>query len=182
MAWCVWITGLPGSGKSTIARALIERLRREGISSYLLSSDELRKEIFIKSKYTIEEREILYRTMAYIARLLVDNGMNVIIDATGNRTAYRENVRRNIRDFVEAYAQCPLEICMEREGGRTDRHGAPASIYQKGFSGNSATVPGLAEPYEESSHPEVTVKTHQSTPAECAEAIYQTILDRFEPG
>jgi len=160
----------------------MERLGRGGISAQLLSSDELREQIFIESKYTIQEREVLYRAIAYLAKCLVGNGVNVIIDATGNRGSYREEVRRGVKDFIEVYARCPLDVCMDRERVRTERHGAPSSIYEKGLAGTSATVPGLGELYEEPLRPEVILRTHESTPEECAEAIYRAIRDRCGTG
>jgi adenylylsulfate kinase len=66
--WCVWITGLPGSGKSTVAEALIRILLQKGIRAQLLSSDELRKVLTPKPTYSLEERDIVYATLVYIAK------------------------------------------------------------------------------------------------------------------
>ncbi len=82
--WCVWITGLPGSGKSVVSRALINLLKKEGVAAQLLSSDELRKTLTPNPTYSLEEREIVYAAISYTAKLLTDNGVNVIIAATGN--------------------------------------------------------------------------------------------------
>jgi adenylylsulfate kinase len=99
--WCVWITGLPGSGKSTIAHLLSKELRSLGIHVCVLSSDALRKVMTPNPRYTEEERDVVYGTLVYIAKLLTDNGVNVIIDATGNRRKYRDNARREISQFME---------------------------------------------------------------------------------
>lgn len=178
--WCVWITGLPGSGKSTVAHLLANRLKFMGIHAYVLSSDSLRKVITPNPKYTEEERDIVYNTLVYIAKVLIDNGVNVIIDATGNRRKYRENARRVIPRFMEAYLKCPLGVCIERESRRgVDFYGAPREVYAKALRGESKTVPGFGAPYEEPLNPEVVVDSGKLSPEECAERILKVILERF---
>jgi len=165
-----------------LATGLSERLKREGIGFYTISSDEVRREIFAQSRYTPEERDILYTTIAYVAKALVSNGVNVIIDATGNRRTYRDSVRAGVRDFIEVYLRCGIELCMEREAKRIERHGAPARIYERGLTGLSSTVPGLGEPYEEPLDPEVLVRTDKAGVEECVEAIYQALQRRSGTG
>jgi len=179
--WCIWITGLPGSGKSTIARALLERLNSLGIHVQILSSDELRKIMTPNPKYTEEERDIVYGTLVYIAKLLTENGVNVIIDATGNRRKYRDQARREIPRFIEAYIRCPIEVCIKREFKRSmmESYGAPKNIYRKAFTGESKTVPGLGSPYEEPLKPEVTVDSDKVGPKECAEKILKVLVKKF---
>ncbi|MEM2648831.1 MAG: adenylyl-sulfate kinase, partial [Candidatus Bathyarchaeia archaeon] len=109
---------MPGSGKSTVAHLLADKLKAMGIHAYILSSDALRKVMTPNPKYTEEERDIVYGTLVYIAKILTENGVNVIIDATGNRRKYRDNARSQIPLFMEAYLRCPLEVCIEREAKR----------------------------------------------------------------
>lgn len=171
---------MPGSGKSTIAHLLAEKLKSLGIHVYVLSSDSLRKVVTPNPKYTEEERDIVYNTLVYIARILTGNGVNVIIDATGNRRKYRDRARREIPKFIEAYIRCPLEVCIERESKRgADVYGAPTSIYAKAFAGESKTVPGLGAPYEEPLNPEVTVDSDKLNPDECTEKILRAIMEKF---
>lgn len=178
--WCVWITGLPGSGKSTIAHTLLKKLNSLGFHAQILSSDSLRKVMTPNPKYTEDERDIVYGTLVYIAKLLTDNGVNVIIDATGNRRKYREKARCEIQHFIEAYVRCPIEVCIERESKRgLNSYGAPKSIYMKAFTGESKTVPGLGSPYEEPLNPEITVNSDKLSPEECAEKILKTIIEKF---
>ncbi|MEM3591584.1 MAG: adenylyl-sulfate kinase [Candidatus Bathyarchaeia archaeon] len=178
--WCVWVTGLPGSGKSTVAHLLADKLKAMGVHAYVLSSDALRRVITPNPKYTEEERDIVYGALVYIAKILTENGVNVIIDATGNRRRYRDNARRQIPSFMEAYLRCPLEVCIERESKRkADAYGAPREVYAKAFKGESKTVPGLGAPYEEPLDPEVTVDSDKISPEECAEKILETIMKRF---
>lgn len=173
--WCVWITGLPGSGKSVVSEALLTLLGENGIKAQLLSSDALRKVLTPKPTYSLEERDIVYATLVYIAKLLTQNGVNVVIDATGNLRRYRENARKQISRFVEAYLECPLEICMEREAKRGKTFHAPKQIYAKALAGKAPTVPGVGQPYEPPTSPEVTINTAESTPRQAAEKIFGII-------
>lgn len=114
-AWTVWVTGLPGSGKSTIARRLHAKLNSRGVASYVLSTDELRKVITPSPSYSEDERERVYATAVYIAKMLNENGVNVILDATGNLRKYRDLARRELQKIAIVYAYCPLEVCIMRE-------------------------------------------------------------------
>ncbi|MGC8895222.1 MAG: adenylyl-sulfate kinase [Candidatus Bathyarchaeia archaeon] len=174
--WCVWITGLPGSGKSVVSEALLKLLTQKNIQAQLLASDALRKVLTPKPTYTLEERDIVYSTLVYIAKLLTQNGVNVVIDATGNLRRYRENARKQISRFIEAYLKCPLEVCMEREAKRGKTYHAPKQIYAKALQGKAPTVPGFGQPYEEPLNPEITVDTTKFKPEECAQKILNAII------
>lgn len=177
--WCVWITGLPGSGKSTVAETLIKFLLQKGIRAQLLSSDELRKVLTPKPTYSLEERDTVYATLVCIAKLLTKNDVNVVIDATGNLRRYRDNARSQIPKFMEAYLECPLEICIERESKRTETRHAPQQIYKKALEGKAPTVPGIGQPYEPPLSPEITINTAQCTPEQAAQKIIEAILKKW---
>ena len=157
MSWAIWITGLPGSGKTTLARGVASALQARGIVARLLELDEIRRVLTPEPTYTDAERETVYRALAYMAKLLVDAGVPVIIDATAHRRAWRELARELIPLFAEVQLRCPLEICVEREGMR--RHGrAPRGIYARARQAG-ATVPGVDVPYEEALCPELVLDT-----------------------
>ncbi|MEM3593706.1 MAG: adenylyl-sulfate kinase, partial [Candidatus Jordarchaeaceae archaeon] len=103
MAWTVWICGRPGSGKSTIARALESLLKEKGIRAQILSTDTLRKVVTPEPTYSEKERKIVYATLVFIAKILNQNGVNVILDATANLKAYRDIGRREIENLIIAY-------------------------------------------------------------------------------
>lgn len=161
----IWITGLPGSGKSTVA----DGVKRHFPDFVILRMDELRKIVTPKPTYSEEEREIVYRTIVYTAKTLSELNRNVIIDATGNMRRWRELARQLIPNFVEIYLKCSIEVCTEREISRKETHGAPKDIYEKGKAG--WPVPGVQVPYEEPLNPELTIQTDKSSLKEALTVI-----------
>ncbi len=178
--WCVWITGLPGSGKSVVSRALAETLAAKSIRPQILSSDSLRKVLTPTPTYSSAERDIVYAALVYTATLLTENGVNVIIDATGNLKKYRDEARLQIQRFFEVYLECPLNICIERETEREETYGAPKEIYARAKVGRAPTVPGMGEPYEPPSHPELAIDAMTTSPREIAQQILMNLkLDQL---
>ena len=178
--WVIWLTGLPGSGKSVVAGTLQRSLSEKGVTSQILSSDELRKFATPKPTYSEDEREAVYGTLAFIASLLARNGVNVIIDATGNLRKYRDNCRNMVERFAEVYLKCPLETCMQREATRMETLHAPKGIYEKAMKGKAPTVPGIGSPYEEPLRPEVTIESDKLNAKECVSNILNR-LGEFLP-
>lgn len=173
---CLWVTGLPGSGKSVVSDALLTLLNQKDIHTQLLSSDALRKVLTPKPSYSLEEREIVYSALVYIAKLLTQHGINIVIDATGNLRRYRDNARKQIQRFIEVYLDCPIDICIEREVKRKNTFQAPKKIYSKALKGKAPTVPGVGEPYEPPLNPKITINTTKHSPKECAQKILETII------
>jgi len=172
------VTGLPGSGKTTVTRIAADILRVKGVHVRVLNIDDVRKVLTPRPTYSEEERAIVYAALAYMAKLLVDEGVNVIIDATGNLRRYRDVARELIPDFVEIYVQCPLDVAMEREMARKGGS-APRGIYEKGKTGKSSTVPGLNVAYEPPLHPLITLDTDKLAPGEAGALVADVLLDRF---
>ncbi|NIP66550.1 adenylyl-sulfate kinase [Candidatus Bathyarchaeota archaeon] len=175
--WCVWITGLPGSGKSVVSKALQEGLRERNIPAQILSSDALRKAVTPNPTYSEEERDMFYGLLVLVAEHLTGDGRNLIIDATGNRRQYREQARDEIPRFMEAYLKCSLDVCIERESRRGKTFQAPKDIYKRALEGEAPTVPGIGVPYEEPLDPQVTVDSEKLSPEECAQKIYRTMAE-----
>ncbi len=161
-AFAVWITGLPASGKSTLARALKTQLSARGVNAAVLESDALRRVMFDQPRYGPHERDAFYRLLAYIGALLTEYGVPVILDATANRREYRERARQQIPRFLEVYVDCPLETCMARD---------PKGIYRQAREGEVANVPGLQAPYEPPEAPDVLVHGDTESPNAAAERI-----------
>jgi adenylylsulfate kinase len=177
--WCIWLTGLPGCGKSVVSEALLRLLGGKDINAQLLSSDALRKVLTPKPTYSLEERDTVYATLVLIAELLTRNGVNVVIDATGNLRRYRDSARQRIPRFIEAYLECPLEVCMQREANRGKTYHAPKRIYSRAKRGQATTVPGIGQPYEPPLKPEITIDTTECPSDECAKKMLHLILEHY---
>lgn len=177
MAFAVWFTGLPGSGKTVIASRTAAILKTEGIDVKILQLDEIRKVLTPDPKYTDDERNIVYASLAYMAKILTDCGVNVFIDATANWRRYRAAARNIIPNFGEVLIRCPLDICMEREARRKAVF-SPKGIYiQSARAG--AKVPGVNVPYEEPLNPIVIIESDKIKPEESASKVAQAILNFF---
>jgi adenylylsulfate kinase len=168
-AFAIWITGLPASGKSTIVAALVPKLEGLGRPVEVLESDAVRRVLTPSPTYSSMERDLFYRALAFMGAMLVAHGVTVIFDATANRRAYRDFARSLIPQFIEVAVACPLELCMQRDYKGT---------YQRGQRGESATVPGLQDPYEAPLNPEVRIDTTKVSANEAAAIIVNAITNR----
>ena len=177
MAFAVWFTGLPGSGKTAIASRTAAILKTKGIEVRILQLDEIRKVLTPSPKYTDDERDIVYASLSYMAKLLAEFGVNVFIDATANKRKYRDTARKIIPQFEEVFIRCPLEICMEREAHRKAAF-SPKDIYKK--SGQAgAKVPGVNIPYEEPHYPLIIIDSDKMKPDASARKVAEAIITRF---
>jgi adenylylsulfate kinase len=165
-AFAVWLTGLPASGKSTIARELTAALVKAGVTAEVLESDALRRVLTPDATYSPSERELFYRAVAFFGSRLVAHGIPVIFDATANRRHYRDFARDLIPRFLEVAIVTPLNVCEERDYKGT---------YRKGREAKTATVPGLQEPYEAPLKPEVVVDTTLLNPASATDLIMESL-------
>jgi adenylylsulfate kinase len=161
-AFAVWVTGLPASGKSTIAAALRDELARAGIDAAVLESDVLRPIFTPGARYQQEDRDAFYRQMAYVGRLLTAHGVPVIFDGTANRRCYRDQARAEMERFMEVYVQCPLEVCQARD---------PKGLYRNAREGLSSTLPGIHAVYEAPESPDIIVQGDTETPGDAARRI-----------
>jgi adenylylsulfate kinase len=161
--WAIWLTGLPASGKTTLARALRQKLNQQGISVVLLDSDEVRRVVAPAATYAPEERDWFYNRLVEIAAWLVNSGENVIIAATGSRRCYREAARARLAPrYAEVWVRCPAAVCRARD---------PKGLYAQAAAGAIANLPGSDAAYDPPEAPEVVVDTDRQTPEQAVEII-----------
>ncbi len=141
-----WFTGRPASGKTTLAISVQRILAERGIASQLLDSDELRKVLTPHPSYNEQERDWFYATLRYIAILLAQNGVNVLIAATAAKRGYREMAQ--LSRFAEIYVETDLETCRQRD---------PKGLYARAAAGEIETLPGVGAAYEPPLAPDVRV-------------------------
>lgn len=180
MNFCLWITGLPGSGKTAVARELDKMAAAAHVDLLTLNLDRIRQFLTPEPKYTDEERELVYRALVLMAEWLIREGnRNVLIDATGNRQAFRDLARQRMAEFAEIYLDCPLAVCQEREASR-DAGPVETNLYFKARTGQlKGKMPGITTPYEAPERPELEIPTLQSNPRESAQKIMAYIHTRW---
>ncbi len=160
----LWLTGLSGAGKSTVATELERELFAMGLHTYILDGDNIRHGLSANLGFSPEDRTENIRRVAEVARLLMDAGVLVI---TAFISPYRDDRRLarslvNEGEFVEVYINAPLEVCEQRD---------PKGLYKKARAGEIANFTGVSAPYEPPDRPELVVHTDKQTPAECVAHI-----------
>jgi adenylylsulfate kinase len=163
----IWLTGLPGSGKSTIAAELGARLRERGERVEILDGDELRQRLSPELGYSRADREMHAHRTAYMAELLARNGVVVLVALVSPFAATRAAARRTISRFLEVHVNCSLAECERRD---------PKGLYAAARAGRVAGVTGVDAPYEAPLEPEVRVDTEHTSLARTCDAI----LEKFE--
>jgi len=175
----LWLTGPPGSGKTTLATRLAEQLAGEGVPVSLLEWTVLRGAVLPSSWATTHAEEITHRALAYTAKLLADSGRVVVVDATTARRAWRALARELIATFAEVQLVCPLHVCLERE--RAVRwHPRSTTVGEV-----VAVAPDVALEYEYSLNPDLILDTEtrsEWTAAEDLIAFARRLLDRPATG
>jgi adenylylsulfate kinase len=168
----VWFTGLPASGKTTLANALAARLRKEDYRVEVLDGDWVRQTINLGAGFTREERERHLLRVAWVARLLARNGVIVLCSFVSPYRDVRRKVREIVEEevpFFEVYVKCSLKECIRRD---------PKNLYKKALAGEIPHFTGVSDPYEEPENPDLVVDTEKTTPEKGAERVLQLLLNR----
>ncbi len=162
----LWFTGLPASGKTTLA-ALVERaLRDRGLKVELLDGDEVRAALSPSLGFSKADRDTHIRRVGYLCKLLSRNGVVAIVAAISPYREIREEVRKAVGAFVEVYVCCPVEVCRRRDG---------KGLYERAFRGEITNFTGVSDPYEEPLSPEIVVENDRATPEESAAHILDAL-------
>jgi sulfate adenylyltransferase len=168
---CVWLTGLSGAGKSTIAELLTGLLLEHGRTVTLLDGDVVRTNLSRGLGFSQEDRDINIRRIGFVAAEIIRHGGVALCAAVSPYRATRNEVRNLVgaNGFVEVFVDAPLEVCEQRD---------TKGMYQKARSGAIPNFTGVTDPYEAPEHPEVRADTVSSSPEQCAHLICDWLVER----
>jgi len=164
----VWLTGLPGSGKSTIARGLEKKLKAKGLKVEAFDGDEVRKNLSKGLGFSKEDRDTHNKRVIYVCKLLTRNGVNAIVSLISPYRSTRAYAREQLPKFVEVYLKCSLEECIRRD---------PKGLYKRALAGEITNMTGIQDPYEEPINPEVTLNTENDTSKQNIRKVMQKLQD-----
>lgn len=165
--FCLWLTGLPSAGKSTIAREVERRLRDRGVRTELLDGDEVRRGLSADLGFDRRSRELHAARVTFVARVLA---RNCVVPVVALISPYRESralARKEIGNFVEVYVSTPLNVCEQRD---------VKGLYRKARKGEIRGMTGIDDPYEPPEAPEVVLDTVGQTPEESAQYLLAELV------
>lgn len=170
VGWALWLTGLPASGKTTLAYHLQERLTELGITAVIVDSDAVRPILTPQPRYSDQERDTFYGRMVELADMIVRQSVNVIVAATANKRVHRQQARSKLPHFVEVWVCCPVEICRDRD---------PKDLYRRAIAGEIRDFPGVDAMYEIPLAPDLVVNTAIQSCDEATDHILQHLLSKL---
>ncbi len=172
-SFLIWFTGLSGSGKSTLANALENKLHQEGINTYALDGDNIRKGINNDLTFSPEDRTENIRRIAEIANLFVDAGIVVLAAFVSPYKKDRKNIENIVGkdNFVEVFVNTSLEECESRD---------VKGLYDKARKGEIKDFTGINAPYEAPDDPDVEVITDDKSIEEAVTLIYNEIKEKLK--
>jgi adenylylsulfate kinase len=166
----IWFTGLSGSGKSTVAQRLSERLHGRGKLTYVLDGDNIRQGLNSDLCFTPEDRAENIRRVGEVARLLVDAGIITIAAFISPYRRDRDAIRAALGDrFIELHVRCDISVCEERDS---------KGLYKKAKRGEIEDFTGVSAPYEEPLNPEVTLDTTETEVDVSVDKVIKALEER----
>jgi len=167
MGFTAWFTGLPCSGKTTVADAVADVLRERGYRVERLDGDIVRKDLTSDLGFSKEDRDENIKRVTFVSKLLSRNGVGVLATFVSPYRERRRKTREEIGNFVEVFVRCPVDVCIERD---------VKGMYKKALVGEITGFTGVDDPYEEPENPEVILHTDRET----LEESVQKVLDRLQ--
>jgi adenylyl-sulfate kinase len=162
----LWFTGLSGAGKSTVSQVVAERLRAYGAKFEVLDGDEVREHLSKGLGFSKDDRDQNVRRIGFVCQLLARNGVIAIAAAISPYRAVRDELRARIPNFVEVFAECPLEVLAARD---------VKGLYRKALAGEIGQFTGVSDPYEPPLSPEVVIRSAEESPEQSADRIWATL-------
>jgi adenylyl-sulfate kinase len=168
----IWLTGLSGAGKTTIARALRRELIAAGHRVETLDGDEVRENLSRGLSFSKEDRDTNVRRIGFVARLLARNGVIVLASAISPYQQSRDDVRHAVASdgarFIEVFVRCSLQVLIERD---------VKGLYKKALAGEIKNFTGVSDPYEPPLAPDVVIDSSSESVDESAALVLSHILD-----
>jgi len=163
-----WFTGLPCSGKTTVADGVAEELRDRGYRVERLDGDIVRKSLTRDLGFSKEDRDANIMRVTFVAKLLTRNGVAVLATFVSPYRERRAKSREEIGEFVEVYVRCPVEVCIDRD---------IKGMYKKALAGEVTGFTGVDDPYEEPADPELILDTDKETVEESVEKVLEKLKE-----
>ncbi|QMU56258.1 MAG: adenylyl-sulfate kinase [Candidatus Mycalebacterium zealandia] len=168
----VWFTGLPSSGKSTLAGEVQKKLMEEGVKTYILDGDNIRMGLCKGLGFSEEDRAENIRRIGEVSKLFVDAGVVTLSAFVSPYRKDRDMVRELVEEgeFIEVFVHCPVEECEKRD---------VKGLYKKARAGEIKGFTGIDDPYEEPVKPEMVIETHKETLEESAGKVYDFLKNKI---
>ena len=151
----IWFTGLSGAGKSTLANLLEPELKARGCKVEILDGDVIRTNLSKGLGFSKEDRDTNIRRIGFVCNLLARNDVIAVAAAISPYRDVRDELRREMQNFVEVFVECPIDVLAERD---------VKGLYKKALAGEIKNFTGIDDPYEPPINPEVTVHSDLETP------------------
>ena len=162
----LWFTGLPCSGKSTVADAVGEELKKISLNTERLDGDIVRQGLTKDLGFSKEDRDKNIERVTFVAKLLSRNGVATLVSFVSPYIAKRQHAREETTNFIEVYVKCPVEVCKERD---------VKGMYAKALKGEIKDFTGVDDPYEEPLNPEIILETDKETIKESAAKVMEAL-------
>ncbi|RLI64057.1 MAG: adenylyl-sulfate kinase [Candidatus Asgardarchaeum californiense] len=168
MSFVIWLTGPSGAGKTTLAHALEEKLKKMGHKVEILDGDVIRRTLYPNIGFSKEAREMHNRVVIHMAKLLSRNDVVTIVSLISPYKAVRDYARKEIGRFIEVYLNCPLEVRIQRD---------PKGLYAKAIRGEIKNLTGYNGVYEVPENPEVIVDSHKMSVDEEVDLVIKKAIE-----
>lgn len=167
----VWFTGLSGSGKSSVARAVLTELLARGIRTELLDADDLRQTLNSDLGFSKSGRDENVRRIGFVSRLLNQNGIVALVAAISPYQATRDEIRGSNGSFLEVFVDAPLDECERRD---------PKGLYRRARNGEISSFTGVDDPYQPPPTPDVHCRTDRESSQASMEKVLSAVIERLE--
>lgn len=165
----LWLTGLPFSGKRTLARSIKEEIVQRGLKVEMLDGVEIREQLWRGLGFSRLDSDQHVKMIGFICQILTRNNIVAIASAISPYKEARDENRKKIEKYIEVYVKCPIEICKQRDN---------KGLYKRAEDRLIPHFPGISGPYEETESPEIVLETDQETEKVCVEKVIKLLTER----